>query len=195
MMKRTGLWPVLSLWLVICGAARAEALLPAVSIIIDDLGKRLDVGQRVLALPGPIACSFLPQARYTRELARQAHALGKEVMLHLPMDSVSHRPLDEGAVTLDMTEQQFAATLNGHLATVPYVRGVNNHMGSLLTRHPGHMLWLMQAMQRQDGMFGLRSWGMMRQHQTKRSSLLKTMVWVWILLTMKKYLIFFSSWI
>ena len=25
--------------------------------------------------------------------------------------------------------------------------GVNNHMGSLLTRHPGHMLWLMRTLQ------------------------------------------------
>jgi polysaccharide deacetylase 2 family uncharacterized protein YibQ len=153
MMKRTGLWPVLSFCLLIFGSAGAEPPLPAISIIIDDMGKRLDTGRRVLALPGPVACAFLPQARYTGELARVAHAAGKEVMLHLPMDSVSGRKLDDGAVTLDMTERQFLETIKYNLAQVPYVSGINNHMGSLLTRHPGHMLWLMQEINRQGALF------------------------------------------
>jgi polysaccharide deacetylase 2 family uncharacterized protein YibQ len=69
------------------------------------------------------------------------------------MDSVDGRRLDAGAVTLDMTHRQFAATIAANLAAVPYVQGINNHMGSLLTRHPGHMLWLMSELQRHVPMF------------------------------------------
>jgi polysaccharide deacetylase 2 family uncharacterized protein YibQ len=36
---------------------------------------------------------------------------------------------------------------------VPYIRGVNNHMGSLLTRHPGHMAWLMDELSHRGGLF------------------------------------------
>ena len=52
-----------------------------------------------------------------------------------------------------MTEQQFVSTVKAGLASVPHAIGINNHMGSLLTRHPGHMLWLMRLMQRQSPLF------------------------------------------
>ena len=98
---RTGLWPVLFLCSALFSSLNAQqrtASAPAISIVIDDMGKRLETGQRVLALPGPVACAFLPKARYTRLLAGNARAAGKEVMLHLPMDSVDRQPLDAGAV-------------------------------------------------------------------------------------------------
>jgi polysaccharide deacetylase 2 family uncharacterized protein YibQ len=151
-LRRTGLWPVLLLWTWLSclqAVAEAEPLNghpPAIAIIIDDLGKQLGSGQRVVALPGPVACAFLPRERYTVPLADAAHHSGKEVLLHLPMDSVDGRRLDEGAVTLDMTEEAFSRTVRANLALVPHAIGINNHMGSLLTRHPGHMFWLMREM-------------------------------------------------
>ena len=152
MTKITGFWPVLFLWILFTGQAQSQP--PAViGIIIDDMGKRLETGQRALALPGPVACAFLPRAHYTRELANQASERGHEVLLHLPMDSVDGRPLDAGAVTLQMTEHEFVGTVLENLRRVPHVTGVNNHMGSLLTRHPGHMRWLMETLQRQGGLF------------------------------------------
>jgi polysaccharide deacetylase 2 family uncharacterized protein YibQ len=157
MIKRTGLlWPVLFCTLFFFGAAFADEpgpATPAISIIIDDMGKRLGSGRRVAALSGPVACSFLPQAPYTPMLADTVHANGKEVMLHLPMDSMDRRNLDPGAVTLDMTERQFISTVATNLASVPHVSGINNHMGSLLTQHPGHMLWLMRAIREHGGLF------------------------------------------
>ncbi|MCO6412930.1 MAG: divergent polysaccharide deacetylase family protein [Thiogranum sp.] len=150
----TGVWPVvLFTAFAITGLARAESTdnaPPAISIIIDDMGKLIQAGRRVIALPGPVACAFLPKERYTGELANAAFQSGKEVLLHLPMDSVDGRRLDHGAVTLDMTERQFIARVQDNLASVPHVTGVNNHMGSLLTRHPGHMLWLMREMRQQQ---------------------------------------------
>jgi polysaccharide deacetylase 2 family uncharacterized protein YibQ len=127
MIKRTGLlWPVLFCTLFFFGAAFADEpgpATPAISIIIDDMGKRLGSGRRVAALSGPVACSFLPQAPYTPMLADTVHANGKEVMLHLPMDSMDRRNLDPGAVTLDMTERQFISTVATNLASVPHVSG------------------------------------------------------------------------
>ena len=155
MTQRTGLWPVLFLCVGFSALAQADGTFsatPAISIIIDDMGKRLENGRRVLALPGPVACSFLPGERYTEQLARRANSIGREVLLHLPMESVDGRRLDAGAVTLDMTEGQFVSTVEADLRSVPYAIGINNHMGSLLTRHPGHMLWLMRVMQRQAPM-------------------------------------------
>ncbi len=126
---------------------------PAIALIIDDLGNDAQRGEQVVNLPGPIACAFLPHGAYTPSLARSAHSNNKEVMLHLPMQSMDHHALDPGALTLDMTESVFTETLLRDLAAVPHVIGINNHMGSLLTRHPGHMYWLMTAIQSQAPLF------------------------------------------
>ncbi len=127
--------------------------LPAISIIIDDLGGRMDAGTRAIELPGPVACSFLPYSAHTHRLALLAHSHHKEVMLHLPMQTVEARPLDRGGLRLDMTHHEFVQALQQDLAKVPDAVGINNHMGSLLTRHPGHMLWLMQEINRRGNLF------------------------------------------
>ena len=134
-------------------AAPAPAAKPRIAIIIDDLGRRFDDGQRVIDLPGPVACAFLPYGRHTETLAHIAHAENKEVMLHLPMQAVEDSELDAGALTLDMSRQQVVRTVTENLERVPHVSGVNNHMGSLLTRHPGHMVWLMEVLRTRSRMF------------------------------------------
>lgn len=135
------------------GAAAAAVQQPVVSIIIDDLGRTLPEGLRAVRLPGPVACAFLPRSPYTRQLAIIAHARHKVVMLHLPMQALDYRRLDPGGLTLHMTHQDFVQTVRTDLADVPYATGINNHMGSLLTQHPGDMLWLMRLIHRHGGLF------------------------------------------
>ena len=155
---------IIALWLIFTAACATadntspnipEAGMPGIALIIDDLGNQHEQGERAVHLPGPVACSFLPYGPYTRELASQAHMQNKEVLLHLPMQAAAHeQALDEkGVLTLDMTRQQFLATLQHDLDAVPFVSGLNNHMGSLLTRHPGHMAWLMQSISEQGSLF------------------------------------------
>lgn len=127
---------------------------PAVAVIIDDVGDQWAAGLRAVALPGPVACAFLPRSPHAQRLAVRAHQRGKEVLLHQPMQAVAHNALlGPGAVTLEMTEGQFLRTLRRNLLGLPYVSGINNHMGSLLTRHPGHMTWLMEELRRQGGLY------------------------------------------
>ena len=57
---------------------------PRISIIIDDLGYRLDDGRRAIELPGPVAYAILPETPGTQRLAEFAKERGKEVLLHLP---------------------------------------------------------------------------------------------------------------
>jgi len=44
------------------------------------------------------------------------------------------------------------------LQSVPHVVGINSHRGSLLTRHPGHMRWLMEEIREYDGLFFIDSY-------------------------------------
>lgn len=124
---------------------------PIIAIIIDDIGNQYEEGKRAVSLPGPIAYAVLPYTPFGPTLARDANAQGKEVMLHQPLEATSsNHLLGRGAITLDHSAFELQETLRGNLDTIPFVVGVNNHMGSLLTRHPGHMRWLMEAL-KQDG--------------------------------------------
>ncbi len=143
---------LLAALLVPFGWAQAEGE-PVISIIIDDIGGRHDAGLRAIELPGPVAYAFLPYTPYAVELAELAHRKGKEVMLHLPMQTEVSRPLGPGGVTLDMDRARFERIVEHGLAAVPHVVGVNNHMGSLLTRHPGHMAWLMDILKQHELFF------------------------------------------
>lgn len=127
---------------------------PVISIIIDDIGYNLPAGMRAIGLPGAIAYAFLPHTPHAGDLARLAHGFDKEVILHAPMQSITdNHLLGPGALTLDMSEQEFAQTLHEDLESIPHVIGINNHMGSLLTQHPGHMVWLMRELGRRGDLF------------------------------------------
>ena len=121
-----------------------------VAIIIDDLGNSLSQGKTLIDLPYPLTYSFLPRRPYSKRLARRAAAAGKEVMAHLPMQSAQPLNLGPGALTLELTQKQFQTSVRASIASIPHAKGVNNHMGSLLTRHPGHMAWLMQVLASMD---------------------------------------------
>lgn len=123
---------------------------PVISLVIDDLGVQWTGGLRAVRLPGPVACAFLPHTSYAARLAQEAYNHNKEVIVHLPMQSEPQRTLGPGGLTLDMEEAQFVRAVQRGLDSVPYAMGVSNHMGSLLTRHPGHMRWLMQELNRRD---------------------------------------------
>ena len=71
---------------------------------------------------------------------------------------VGEGPFEPGSITLDMTRESFAATFNDAMASVPYAVGVNSHRGSLLTRHPGHMQWLMEDILATESLFFVDSY-------------------------------------
>ena len=123
------------------------------SIIIDDLGNNLEYGNKVIDLRGPITLAFLPHTEFANELADRAYSSGKEIMLHLPLQSVRHYSHTPGTLKLHMTHREFIRQLEKNIDSVPHIKGINNHMGSLLTRHPGHMDWLMAALAKEGGLY------------------------------------------
>jgi polysaccharide deacetylase 2 family uncharacterized protein YibQ len=130
-----------------------------IALIIDDLGNQWGAGQRVVALEGPIAVAVLPHTPFGRPLAEAAHAAGKEVLLHLPMQaSRAQADPGPGALMLDQSRAEFTATLAEALLSVPHATGLNNHMGSLLTRDPAAMEWLMSDLAHDRSLFFVDSY-------------------------------------
>jgi len=127
--------------------------LPAISIIIDDLGYRRLDSLRAIELPGPVAYAILPHTPYASRLAGIAFQLGKEVLLHVPMESEQHKALGPGGVTSGMTRSETQAVLDAGLASVPHVSGINNHMGSALTQESRAMGWIMEWLSRNGDLY------------------------------------------
>jgi len=145
--------------LLIAAYSGAVVQQPRVAIIIDDLGYQLEAGRRAIALPGPVAFAVLPGTPRAAALADWAHARGKEVLLHLPLQANSEDKDNEPiGIDLDMSRQAVVATFAEALQTVPHVIGVNGHRGSLLTRHPGHMRWLMEEIRARNDLFFVDSY-------------------------------------
>lgn len=130
-----------------------------IAIIIDDLGYHRAAGERAISLPGPVSYAILPATPSGRALAEAAHNKGKEVLLHLPLEAVDHEgPAEPGGITLDMSRGAFHDAFKSALESVPHAAGVSSHRGSLLTRHPGHMQWLMEEIAAMDGLFFVDSY-------------------------------------
>jgi len=146
------------------GPADVESLLPSadkekkvpslpeahrgIALILDDVGYDLPALRRVLALRFPVAISILPNAPHAVEAAKLAHAAGHLVMLHMPMEPANphyHQLMDSSFIRIGMQRKEVRRLMTAALARVPYVEGVNNHMGSGLTALEEPMRWVMEV--------------------------------------------------
>jgi len=141
-------WTLVSLVITLLLLALSQNCVAAkfatIAIIIDDIGYQWRSDSHAISMPYQLTYSFIPAAPFTEKLAALAHHNNKEVMLHLPMQSISNRDSENDAIRLDMNMDQIGEVLWNGLAEVPFAMGINNHQGSLITQHPGHMQWLMQ---------------------------------------------------
>lgn len=128
--------------------AIAESQAPTIAIIIDDMGHHGALGQRLVDLDYPLTLAFLPFRRHTQQLAVAGHAKGKEIMLHVPMANTRGVGLGAGGLEAEMVPADIGSSLRRSLQSIPHVRGVNNHMGSLLTQRRELMLPVMSELRR-----------------------------------------------
>jgi polysaccharide deacetylase 2 family uncharacterized protein YibQ len=135
-----------SFFLSITALADEPAPPPILVLIIDDLGYELETGQMAVALPGKVNLAILPHTPNSREIALRGLAAGKEILLHAPMSNLNAAPLGAGGLTTAMSEQELRNTLARGINDTPGVRGINNHMGSLLTAQREPMEWVMKEL-------------------------------------------------
>lgn len=135
------------------GTGSAPGYRPLIAIVIDDLGNDWAADTRALALPGAVTYAFLPHTPYAARLARLAHALRREVLVHVPMSAEDGAALGPGGLTPAMGKRELVRTLRADIAAVPFASGVNNHMGSLLTRETRPMQWVMATLRAAGGLY------------------------------------------
>lgn len=111
-----------------------EVARPKVAIIFDDVGENLSQVKDILKLGVDVTISVLPFLNYSKKSAVVAKKNGLEVMLHLPMEPYKSK-VTSGihTITTDMGSSEVKKWTLKSIKEVPYVKGVNNHMGSKAT--------------------------------------------------------------
>ena len=119
---------------------------PRLAIILDDLGQDYSAAEAIFALPYPLTISVLPNNPHSVEIAEEARRRGYEVMLHLPMESVSQRRAESHELRPGMSQRDVTTLVDGFISAVPGVSGVNNHQGSESTANTPLMNELMRVL-------------------------------------------------
>jgi polysaccharide deacetylase 2 family uncharacterized protein YibQ len=126
-----------------------ERTLPRLALVIDDLGyMQPELVTRLCSLPVAFSVAVLPYQEHTRESADIAYRLGKEVMLHLPMEPIGYpgpgRDPGPNAILYNLPESEIRRRVRLALDDIPHRAGVNNHMGSRVTPDRTRMGWVLQ---------------------------------------------------
>jgi len=127
-----------------------------IAIILDDVGYDLKALRRALAFSWPMAISILPDAPHAGKAAVLAHEAGHAVMLHMPMEPLNPRyqkTMDDSFIRVGMSRDEVRQLMLNALIRIPFVEGVNNHMGSRLSALPAPMRWVMQVCREQKLFF------------------------------------------
>jgi uncharacterized protein len=102
------------------------------AIIIDDFGGGIGGVKDFLEGDIPITAAVMPFTDQTAQHAKWAHENGFEVMVHLPMEPKRGKRswLGPMPITTDLSSEEVRKRVNEAVDSVPYAKGINNHMGS-----------------------------------------------------------------
>jgi len=107
---------------------------PKIALIIDDIGNSHKRAEQFLKLDIALTFSILPHLSYSRELAGEMNRTGYDVMLHQPMEPFDPKcDPGPGALFVGDNRQRIMEVMKTNIDSLPFISGVNNHMGSKFT--------------------------------------------------------------
>jgi polysaccharide deacetylase 2 family uncharacterized protein YibQ len=117
------------------------------AIVIDDFGNQMQGTQEMLDLPIPFTVAVMPFLPTSKGDAELAHARGKDVIIHMPMEPVKGKKswLGPGAITVDLSDEEIRKRVEAAVDEVPHAVGMNNHMGSKVTADKRIMRIILQV--------------------------------------------------
>lgn len=114
-------------------AKQPETSKAKLAFIIDDFGYNKEVITAYNKMDIPLTYAVLPYETYSIEAANSGAAAGKDIILHLPMESVGHANAENTTISTSMTDAEIKKIVNKAIESTPHIIGVNNHQGSQAT--------------------------------------------------------------
>lgn len=106
---------------------------PAIAIVIDDLGADGVDTRRAIALPREVSLSFLPYPDAAPEFAREGYRAGHQILVHVPMEPDGRTDPGPNALLTSLDSATNISRLEWALSRIPNFSGINNHEGSRFT--------------------------------------------------------------
>ena len=127
---------------------------PRISLIIDDIGFSRTRARMFLDLGVPLTFSILPRLVKSTPLAEEIHAKGHDIMLHQPMEP-RNPEIDPGPGALYVGDghEKITKVMENNISDIPFVIGVNNHMGSKFTASQEDVMEAMKVIKSKDLFF------------------------------------------
>ena len=124
-------------------------------LIIDDFGYRNDlISDGFLELEVPITCAIIPGHSQSQKFAKKALNAGKEVIIHMPMESsITTSGEEEYKIKIGMTSEEIEWRINEVLNEIPEAVGMNNHQGSRATADSKIMSVVASVLKNRDKYF------------------------------------------
>jgi len=116
------------------------------AVIIDDIGYSRRQAAAFIEIGAELTYAVLPHLPYSAALASTIHEKGHEILLHQPMEPFD-RQLDPGpgALYVGDSAARIEKVVRTNIRAVPFVSGVNNHMGSRFTSNGDDIRYALQA--------------------------------------------------
>lgn len=133
-------------------ALAPDSGLPRVAIILDDIGYDREIVSKFLSLDLPLTLSMLPKSPYKNSILAEAQKHDIEFMLHQPMEPFEYPRANPGpgALLSSMSPDELLQQFINNLDEMPFVSGVNNHMGSKMTADAAQMRQLFTVMKQRN---------------------------------------------
>lgn len=118
-----------------------------VSLVIDDLGRDLQVLDSLAGLGIDLSYAVLPYEPLTQQVVDVLGRRGEEILCHLPMEAENGANPGPGALTSTMGGKALARATERALDAVPGAVGVNNHMGSYFSARASSMRSVLRVLE------------------------------------------------
>ena len=107
---------------------------PKLAIVIDDLGYGAEGTREMLELPIDFTVAIMPFSEHAKQEGEDAQTIGKEVIVHMPMESLTGKKswVGDTGIFLHMNPQEIVSTTQEAFDILPMAIGLNNHMGSAI---------------------------------------------------------------
>ncbi len=104
------------------------------AIVIDDFGLARGGVKEMLAIDAPITAAVMPLLEYSEKDAKDAIANGKEVIIHIPLQSQrvdNPKWVGPHVIKIDYTDEKIIELMQSFITSMPEAVGGNIHMGSI----------------------------------------------------------------
>ena len=129
--------------------------LPKICIIVDDFGA---IGNSLFnkfnTVDREVAFAVLPGLSFSKEHMEKAVEVGREVLIHIPMEPENDaEKIEPNTIKVSMNDFQIKDQIESWMYELPLAVGVNNHMGSKATQDTRVLTTMMMTLNQNDMFF------------------------------------------